>query len=93
VAGGQKNLSGTNFHASPEGVRRRDAPSNLTGRQFNRINSNLVEVVTLLGGVGMVAGDRIELSTRGFSERQRKLDPRFFINLPGRPLPTLHDNA
>jgi hypothetical protein len=32
---GQKNLSGTNFHGSPEGVRLRDEPSNLTARQFN----------------------------------------------------------
>ena len=35
VAGGRKNLSGTDFHASPEGVRRMDAPNNLTARQFN----------------------------------------------------------
>jgi len=32
---GQKNLSGTDFHASPEGVRRMYAPNNLTARQFN----------------------------------------------------------
>jgi len=32
---GQKNLSGTDFHASPAGVRRMDAPNNLAARQFN----------------------------------------------------------
>jgi hypothetical protein len=41
----------------------------------------------------VVAGGRIELPTRGFSERQRKFNPLFFNNLPGRPLPTLHDDA
>jgi len=41
----------------------------------------------------MVAGGRIELPTRGFSERRCQFDPLFFNNLPGRPLPILPDNA
>ncbi len=41
----------------------------------------------------MVARDRIELPTRGFSVRKGKFDPLIFNNLPGRPLPNSHNNA
>ena len=42
----QKNLSGTDFHASPVGVRRMDAPNNLTVRQFNYVKFEAVDSTT-----------------------------------------------
>ena len=55
---GQKNLSGTDFHASPEGLRRMDAPNNLTARQFNRVRSDDLTDNIELNRERMVAGGR-----------------------------------
>jgi len=93
VAGGQQNLSGTDFHASPEGVRLRDEPNNLTARQFNWIRFDALNETVKINVKIMVAGGRIELPTRGFSERRYQFALLFFNNLPGRPLPILHNYA
>jgi hypothetical protein len=46
-----------------------------------------------LFGIMMVARDRIELPTRGFSERSVKFLPLTFNYLPERPLPHMHHCA
>ena len=47
-----------------------EAPNNLTARQFNCIKFDSTNAMKQLSEVSMVAGGRIELPTRGFSERQ-----------------------